>query len=120
MKRLRLSLLAVLFLTAAYVFAWPAANVPYFVAVLLHLVAGLVLVVVLGLSLRSILPTAAPAERIGWPLLALGGVLGLVLIFTGTRKSDWPLLFGHIGACVAGGALLLSAWAGGDLWWAVI
>jgi Tfp pilus assembly protein PilF len=112
MKRLRSRLLAVLFLTAAYVFVWPAANVPYFAAVLLHLAAGLVLVVVLALSLRSILPAASPAQRIGWPLLALGGVLGLILVFTGTRKSDWPLLFAHVGACVAGGALLLSAWAG--------
>jgi|HubBroStandDraft_1064217.scaffolds.fasta_scaffold00663_14 tetratricopeptide (TPR) repeat protein len=112
MKRLRSRLLAVLFLTAAYVFVWPAANVPYYAAVLLHLAAGLVLVVVLALSMRSILPAVSPAQRIAWPLLALGGVLGLVLIFTGTRKSDWPLLFAHVGSCIAGGALLLSAWAG--------
>src|SRR5580658_4584797 len=112
MKRLRSRLLAVLFLTAAYVFVWPAANVPYFAAVLLHLAAGLVLVVVLALSMRSILPAVSPAQRIGWLLLALGGVLGLILIFTGTRKSDWPLLFAHVGSCIAGGALLLSAWAG--------
>ena len=112
MKRFRSRLLAILFLTAAYIFVWPAANVPYFAAVLLHLVAGIVLVVVLALSLRSILPAASPAQRIAWPLLALGGVLGLVLMFTGTRKSDWPLLFAHVGACIAGGALLLSAWAG--------
>jgi len=112
MKRFRSRLLTILFLTAAYIFVWPAANVPYFAAVLLHLVAGIVLVVVLALSLRSILAAASPAQRIGWPLLALGGVLGLILIFTGTRKSDWPLLFAHVGACIAGGALLLSAWAG--------
>src|SRR5208282_5058565 len=53
MKRLRSRLLAILFLTAAYVFVWPAANVPYYAAVLLHLLAGIAMVVVLALSLAS-------------------------------------------------------------------
>jgi Flp pilus assembly protein TadD len=111
-KRFRLALLVTLFVTAAYVFAWPAANVPYFAAVLLHLAAGIVFVIGVAFFLRSILHDASPAQRIAWILLAFGGVLGIVLIFTGTRKGDWPLLFVHIGACVVGGALLVSAWAG--------
>jgi len=109
---IRKLLLFVLFLTAAYLFAWPAANVPYFAAVLLHLLAGVALVIVLASSFRSILRHSSPAERIAWFLLAVGGLLGLILIFTGTRKGDWPLLFTHIGTCVTGGALLVSAWAG--------
>src|SRR5271155_2268713 len=112
LKRLRSLLLAILFLTAAYVFTWPSANVPYFGAVILHLLAGVVLLVTLVFTLRRIWPAASPALRIGWPLLALGGVLGVALIFTGTRRAEWPLLYWHIGLCVAGGALLASAWAG--------
>jgi Flp pilus assembly protein TadD len=113
MGRTRTVLLFVLFFTAAYLFAWPTPNIPYFAAVLLHLVAGVALVAGLAVFLRSVLRNGSAAERIGWILLAVGGALGIVLIITGTRKSDWPLLFTHIGSCVAGGALLVSRWLGG-------
>jgi Flp pilus assembly protein TadD len=105
-------LLAVLFLTALYLFAWPSANVPYFTAVILHLLAGIVLLIFLVFALRGILRPASTTSRIGWILIASGGVLGVVLIQTGTRREEWPLLYAHIGSCVAGGALLASAWAG--------
>ncbi|MGC2766837.1 MAG: hypothetical protein WB607_15120, partial [Candidatus Acidiferrum sp.] len=105
-------LLAVLFLTAVYLFAWPSANVPYFTAVILHLLAGIVLLIVLVFALRGILRSASTTSRIGWILIAIGGVLGVVLVKTGTRREEWPLLYAHIGSCVAGGALLASAWAG--------
>ena len=111
-RRLRAVLLAALFLTAAYLFAWPSANVPYFAAVILHLVAGIVLLVFLVFGLRGILRTASAVSQIGWILIAIGGVLGAVLIKTGTRRDEWPLLYTHIGTCVAGGAFLASAWAG--------
>jgi len=112
MKRLASILVAALFLTAAYVFAWPSANVPYFGAVMLHLVAGMVLLVTLAFALRRIWPDAPPTSRIGWVLLTAGGVLGALLIFTGTRREEWTLLYTHIGFCVAGGAMLASTWAG--------
>ena len=104
--------LAVLFVTAAYLFVWPAANVPYFVAVLLHLLAGIALLICLVFALRGILRSGSTTSRIGWILLAIGGVLGAALIKTGTRRDEWPLLYTHIGTCVAGGALLASSWAG--------
>ena len=110
-RRFRAVLLAVLFLTAAYLFAWPSANVPYFAAVILHLVAGIVLLIFLVFGLRGILRSASAISRIGWILIAMGGVLGAVLIKTGTRRDEWPLLYTHIGTCVAGGAFLASAWA---------
>ncbi|HXO04280.1 MAG TPA: tetratricopeptide repeat protein [Candidatus Sulfotelmatobacter sp.] len=112
MRRLIVILLAVLFVTAAYLFVWPAANVPYFAAVILHLLAGIVLLIFLAFALRGILRGASATSRIGWILIAIGGVLGAALIKTGTRRDEWPLLYAHIGACVAGGALLASAWAG--------
>jgi Flp pilus assembly protein TadD len=116
MKRLVYISLAILFLTAAYVYAWPSANVPYFGAILIHLFTGIAFLVLLTIGLLPILRNAPLASRIGWILLAFGGVLGIVLVFTGTRRSEWPLLYIHIGACVAGGALLFSGWAGQRGW----
>src|ERR1700733_6226951 len=112
MNRLIVILLALLFVTAAYLFVWPAANVPYFAAVILHLLAGIALLIFLAFALRGILRGASMTSRTGWILIAIGGVLGAVLVKTGTRRDEWSLLYTHIGACAAGGALLASAWAG--------
>ncbi|MGB8522053.1 MAG: tetratricopeptide repeat protein [Candidatus Acidiferrales bacterium] len=112
MRHLISILLSVLFATAAYLFVWPAANVPYFAAVIVHLLAGIALLIFLAFALRGILRNASATARIAWSLIAIGGVLGAVLIKTGTRRDELPLLYTHIGACAAGGALLASAWAG--------
>jgi tetratricopeptide (TPR) repeat protein len=112
MKRSASILLAILFLTAAYVFAWPSANVPYFGAVLLHFIAGVLFLVAMISAMRPIWQAASPASRLGWILLGSVGLIGAALIFTGTRRNEWSLLYTHIGLCVAGGALLASTWAG--------
>src|SRR5271155_876593 len=112
MKRATSILLAILFLTAAYVYAWPTASVPYFAGVVLHLVAGVALVIALIFTLNKILRGAPAASKIGWILIAFGGILGVALIFTGTRRTEWPLLYIHIAACVAGGAFLAAGWMG--------
>jgi Flp pilus assembly protein TadD len=116
MKRLIHLSLAILFLTAAYVYAWPSANVPYFAAIVIHLVTGIIFLILLTFGLSPILRHSPVASRIGWILLAFGGVLGIVLVFTGTRRAEWPLLYIHIGACVTGGAMLFSGWAGRRGW----
>ena len=118
MRRFKSILLAVLFATAAYVFAWPSANVAYFGAVILHILAGVILLVTLVFALRGIWQSDAPAYRIGWLLIAIGGALGAALIYTGTRRDQWTLVNWHIGLCVAGGALLASTWAGKRGLWA--
>jgi hypothetical protein len=97
------------FATAAYLFVWPSANVPYFGAVILHLLAGITLLIFLIFALRRILRGASLTSRVGWVLIAIGGVLGAVLIKTGARRDEWTLLYTHIGGCVGGGALLASA-----------
>lgn len=116
MKRLINICLAILFLTAAYVYAWPSANVPYFGAIIFHVLAGIIFLILLSIGLLPILRNAPVPSRIGWILLAFGGALGIVLIFTGTRRVEWPLLYVHIGACAAGGAMLASGWAGKRGW----
>src|SRR5580704_7297893 len=116
MKRLIHFSLAILLVTAAYVYAWPSANVPYFAAIVIHLVTGIIFLILLTFGLAPILRNSSTASRIGWILLAFGGVLGIVLVFTGTRRAEWPLLYVHIGACVAGGAMLFSGWGAKRGW----
>jgi Tfp pilus assembly protein PilF len=111
-RRLLRFLIAVLFSTAAYLFAWPSPSVPYFASDILHVLAGIVSLLVLVFVLRGLLREVSPILKIGWTFLMTGGVLGAVLIYTGTRRSEWPLLYAHIGLSLAGGALLLSAWLG--------
>ncbi|MGC1383591.1 MAG: tetratricopeptide repeat protein [Candidatus Acidiferrales bacterium] len=116
LRRAVSALLAVSFLTAAYVFAWPSANVPYFAAIVIHLLGGVALLLLLLFAFAPIYRESSFETRVGWALIALGGLLGVALIFTGTRRADWPLLYVHIGACVAGGAFLASAWAARRGW----
>ncbi|MGB8675845.1 MAG: multiheme c-type cytochrome, partial [Candidatus Acidiferrales bacterium] len=104
-------LLAVLFLTAVYVFAWPSPNVPYFGAVVVHLLAGVLFLVALAIALRGMLREGSLLTNAAWILLLAGGIVGAVLIYTGTPHSRWNILWAHIAACVAGGALLGAAWA---------
>ena len=111
MRRLISILLGMLFVTAAYVFAWPGANVVYFAGVILHVLGGVLFLGVLAFGMRRILTGTPMLSRAGWILIALGGLIGAALIYTGTRRSEWPLLYAHIGVCVGGGALIASAWA---------
>jgi Flp pilus assembly protein TadD len=118
MKRATTTPLAILFLTAAYIYAWPSASVPYFAGVILHVLAGVALLVGLIFATKRILQSASNTDKIAWLLIALGGILGAVLLYTGTRRTDWPLLYTHIVACLAGGALLAAARAGRQGWFA--
>ena len=111
MKKLHSLLLTFLFLTAAYLFAWPSANIPYFGAIVIHVFGGGLFLIGLLFFFRSIWRDAAPLARFGWMLLAIGGILGLALIYTGALRRDLPLLYTHIGFCIAGGAFIVSAWA---------
>src|SRR5271170_1659707 len=56
MKRLIHLSAAILFLTAAYVYAWPSANVPYFAAIVIHLVTGIIFLILLTWTLAHTPP----------------------------------------------------------------
>src|ERR1700723_2486936 len=116
MKRLRTSLLYFLFLSAAYLFAWPYATLAYEGTVLLHLLAGAVFLL-LGIPfLWRKISARELSDRAGWLLIAVGGLLGLVLAVTGAPRSRFPLLYAHIGACLGGGVILAAAWTGRRGW----
>src|ERR1700736_6801031 len=117
--RIRLTLLVVLFLSAVYLFAWPAPTLFYAGIVLLHVAAGLVftfVIVVRPAWLKIFRNACLPKQAAGWGWLMGGAGLGVLLIFTGARRHELPLLYAHIGACLVGVALLAAHWAGTRGW----
>ena len=116
MNRFRSFLLYFLFLSAAYLFAWPYATLVYEGTVLLHLVAGSLFLVIGVPFLWRRITAGDFSGRAGWLLVAAGGLLGVVLAITGAPRSRFPLLYAHIGASVAGGVILAAGWAGRRGW----
>src|SRR5579863_8622396 len=76
-------LVAFLAISAAYLYTFPEANVPYAGVVLLHAVAGTIATILLLPSLIKLLRKGSYASRAGWLLVAVGAVVGLILIKTG-------------------------------------
>src|SRR5579863_7441733 len=105
-------LVAFLTLSAAYLYTFPQPNIPYAGVVLLHAVAGVVAVILLIPALSRLLRTGSLSSRAGWLFLAAGAVVGLVLIKTGTSRSEWNKLYLHIVISLAGVGLLVAAWMG--------
>ena len=108
----------ILFLTlsASYLYTFPQPTVFYAVVVLLHAVAGVIAAAVLITLCYRLLREASPAARIGWLLVAGGAVLGLILIKTGTPRTEWNLLYVHILLSLAGVGILFAEWAGKRGW----
>jgi tetratricopeptide (TPR) repeat protein len=108
--RILLWLVAFLAISAAYLYTFPQANVPYAGVVLLHAVAGTIATILLLPSLVRLLRSGTLASRAGWLLVAAGAVVGLILIKTGTPRSEWNKLYIHIVISVAGIGLLVAGW----------
>jgi Tfp pilus assembly protein PilF len=101
-----------LVVSAAYLYAFPAATILYESAVLLHVAAGLVFTAMLVWLLFGRLKIEPGGAKIGWIVLAAGAVLGLVLIQMGTpnRLRNW--LYAHIALCIAGALFVVASWMG--------
>jgi Flp pilus assembly protein TadD len=110
--RLLSGLLLFLAISAAYLYTLPQANVFYAVVVLVHAAAGVVATVLLVLRAYRLLRGASLLSKAGWVLLLAGGVVGIVLIKTGTSRADWNLLYAHILISLAGAGILFAEWAG--------
>jgi len=111
-------LIAFLVVSAIYLYAFPQANVLYAGVVLLHAVAGVVASIWLVLWLvRSLkLRQGEPLVRFGMALLFMGAITGLALIYTGALRTEWPLVYVHLGLSFLGAGLIAAARVGSRGW----
>ena len=103
-------LVVFLAISAAYLYTLPQANVLYAGVVSLHAVGGLLATILLLPYLVGLVRRGSFATRAGWLLIIIGGFVGLVLIKTGTPRSEWNKLYLHIVISVAGVGLLVAGW----------
>src|SRR5882724_8427402 len=109
-KRWLLRIVAALTLSAVYLYGYPSAAISYFVVDLLHVAIGIVVAILLLVFAGRLLREESLLARLGWISLALGTILGLVLIKIGTplRLKTW--LYAHIALCVVGALFLATSW----------
>jgi Flp pilus assembly protein TadD len=100
--------MAVLTISAAYLYGFPQPTVFYAAIVLLHAAAGVLAAAILLPKLIRLLREGSLVSRTGWLLLAVGAIVGLILIKTGTSRTEWNKLYLHIAISVAGIGLLLA------------
>ena len=115
-QRVISGLLVFLSLSAVYLYAFPQTNLIYPIVVLLHAMAGVVATGMLLIFLSRRLRQESFIARTGWVLVVAGGILGLVLLKTGTPRSEWNWLYSHILISSVGIAILLAEWAGKRGW----
>jgi len=101
-----------LVLSAAYLYAFPQPNVFYAGMVLLHVLGGVLATILLVPLFIRLLRSGSLTSRIGWLFLAAGAVSGLILIKTGTPRSEYNKLYFHIISSLAAVALLAAGWLG--------
>jgi len=111
MNRALSLLIGFLVVSAIYLYAFPQANVLYAGVVLLHVVAGVVASVCLLFWLvRSFfLRQGEPLVRVGMVTLFLGAIPGLVLIYTGALRTEWTIVYVHMGLSFLGAGLIAAA-----------
>src|SRR5215470_15049741 len=110
MIRWRSGLLVFLALSAIYLYAFPAATIPYGATVLFHASAGMLLALLLIPILRWAFREKSLAVGFGWLLLTAGTILGLLLIRIGTPHRFRTWLYLHIVLSAAGVLLLGTHW----------
>src|SRR3954465_14898754 len=98
--------------SAGYLYAFPQPNVFYAVIVAMHAAGGVLAPILLLVFLASLVRNGSLLAKAGWLLIAAGAVLGVILIKTGTPRSEWNKLYFHIIISLAGVGLLLADWWG--------
>ena len=73
---------------------------------------GVVAAILLVTAFLRLLRTGSVVSRAGWLLVAAGAVLGLILLKTGTPRTEWNKLYLHIVISLAGVGLLIAGLAG--------
>jgi Flp pilus assembly protein TadD/predicted membrane channel-forming protein YqfA (hemolysin III family) len=106
--RILLWLLPLLVISAAYLYAFPQPNVFYAGVVLVHALGGVIAAILLIPFLLRGLRNESLLSRSGWLLIAAGAILGVILIKTGTPRTEWKWLYVHILISLAGVGLLIA------------
>src|SRR4029077_15379130 len=96
LKRWLSPFLVALGLSAVYLYGYPSATISYFVVDLFHVAIGIVVVILLLVFAGRLLREESLLARRGWISLAVGTILGLVLIKIGTPLRLKPWLYAHI------------------------
>ena len=102
-------LIAFLVVSAIYLYAFPQANVLYAGVVLLHAIVGVAVSVLLLLWLARSWRQGDLLVRCGMVFLFLGAISGLALIYTGTLRTEWRLVYIHLGLSFLGAGLIAAA-----------
>jgi Flp pilus assembly protein TadD len=116
MNRWLMRCLVVLALSAIYLYGFPSPTLTYEGGVVVHLGAGIVLSVLLARYFLRLMRSAEVAARVGWVILALGGAMGLALIFIGGSNRFRAWLYVHIALCVVGTVVLAASWVRSRGW----
>src|SRR5690348_11222229 len=103
-------LVGFLFASAIYLFAFPQPNVVYPAIVLFHVLVGAIGIFFFVPALVRCVRSRSIAS-LGWVLMLAGAAVGLLLIYTGTPRSDWKWLYAHIVLCTAAVGVLAAKWA---------
>src|SRR5258708_5145007 len=109
-KRWLSRILVALTVTAVYLYGYPSATISYFVVDLFHVAIGIVLTSLLFFYIVRLLRHESLLARLGWISLAVGALLGILLIKIGTPLRLKPWLYAHIALCVLGTLFLETSW----------
>src|SRR5438445_189053 len=109
-KRWLSRILVALLVSAIYLYGYPSATISYFAVDLLHVAIGIVLTILLIFYIVRLLRNESLLARLGWLSLAVGAILGIVLIKIGTPLRLKPWLYAHIALCVLGTLFLTTSW----------
>jgi tetratricopeptide (TPR) repeat protein len=116
MRRFLIFLSLTLALSAIYLFAFPSATLIYESVVIFHIALGSGFLLLALPSLQKLVRGRSVAEQVGWSIFLAGGIAGTVLIFTGARRSERPVLYTHEIVAAIACALLLWVWTGRRGW----
>jgi Flp pilus assembly protein TadD len=94
-------------ISAVYLYGFPQPNLFYAGVVLLHAVGGVLAATLLIPFLLRVFRRGSILAGSGWVLIAAGAILGLILIKTGTPRTEWKWLYAHIVLSVIGAGLLI-------------
>jgi tetratricopeptide (TPR) repeat protein len=109
-------LIGFLAVSAIYLYAFPQANIFYAGVVLLHAVAGIVASVLLLVWLVKSWYRAERLLQLGMVFLFLGAILGIILIYTGTLRTEWRLVYVHLALSFAGAGIIAAVRLGERGW----